>query len=66
MSKFDIATWIYLSIGLIIFVVEFGKYNDRRKWIILPIPLLFITFLWPWLLIVNITDRTKSTRQGEP
>jgi hypothetical protein len=66
MSKFDIATWIYLSIGLVMFVVEFRKYDDRRKWIILPIPLLFITFLWPWLLIVNITDRTKSTRKGKP
>jgi hypothetical protein len=66
MSKFDIATWSYLSIGLVMFVVEFCKYDDRRKWIIFPIPLLFITFLWPLLLIVNITDRTKSTRQGEP
>jgi hypothetical protein len=66
MSKFDIATWIYLSIGLVMFVVEFCKYDDRRKWIILPIPLLFITFLWPWLLIVNITDRTRNVRQDKP
>ena len=66
MSEFDIATWIYPTIGLVMFVIELCKYDDRRKWIILPIPLLFITFLWPWLLIVNITDRTKSIRQGEP
>ena len=66
MSGFDATVWIYLSIGLILFVIEFRKYYDHRKWLILPILLLFITFLWPWLMIVNVTDRTKKNRQGEP
>jgi hypothetical protein len=66
MSGFDAAVWIYLSIGLTLFVIEFRKYDDHRKWLILPILLLFITFLWPWLMIVNVTDRAKKTRQGEP
>ncbi len=60
MSTFEFATWIYLGIGLVIFVIEFRKYDDSRKWIVLPIPLLFITFLWPWVLIVNVTDLTRK------
>ena len=65
MSGFDVATWIYLVIGLIIFVVEFRQFDDRRKWIVLPIPLLFITFLWPWVLLANVTDITRKTRRDE-
>lgn len=65
MSGFDAAVWIYLSIGLILFVIAFRKYDDHRKWLILPILLLFITFLWPWLMIANVTDRTKKKHQGE-
>jgi hypothetical protein len=61
MSGIELAVWIYLGIGLVIFVIEFRKYDDNRKWIILPMPLLFITWLWPWVLIVNVTDRTKNT-----
>ena len=64
MSGFDVAIWIYLGIGLVIFVVEFHKYDDWRKWIALPIALLFITFLWPWVLLANVTDRTRKTRRG--
>ena len=47
MSLYEVAVWIYLVTGLIIFVIEFRKYDDRRKWVILPVPLLFITWLWP-------------------
>ena len=65
MSGFEIAVWIYLGIGLIIFVVEFFKYDDRRKWLVLPILLLFIPFLWPWLLIVNAMDLTRKSRQNK-
>jgi hypothetical protein len=63
MSGFEIAVWIYLMIGLVIFVVEFRQYDDRRKWIVLPIPMLFITFLWPWWVLVNVTDRTRKSRR---
>ena len=56
MSGFEVAIWIYLVIGLVVFVVEFRQYDDWRKWIALPIPLLFITFCgrgccWQMLLI---------------
>ena len=54
----EIAIWIYLGIGFIIFVIEYRKFDDFRKWIVLPIPLLFITWLWPWVLLVNWMDLT--------
>jgi hypothetical protein len=60
MSTFEFAIWIYLGVGFVIFVIEFCKFDDPRKWIILPIPLLFITWLWPWVVIVNLTDRTRK------
>ena len=63
MSGFEVAVWIYLVIGLVIFVVEFCRFDDRRKWIVLPISLLFITFLWPWWVLVNVTDRTRKSRR---
>jgi hypothetical protein len=64
MSGFEVAIWIYLVIGLVVFVVEFRQYDDWRKWIALPIPLLFITFLWPWVLLANVTDRTRKARRN--
>ena len=60
MVFFEIAIWIYLGIGFIIFVIEFRKFDDIRKWILLPIPLLFITWLWPWVLLVNRVDLTRK------
>jgi hypothetical protein len=63
MSGFEVAIWIYLVIGLVVFVVEFRQYDDGRKWIVLPIPLLFITFLWPWVLLANFTDLTRKIRR---
>ena len=60
MVFFEIAIWIYLGIGFIIFVIEFRKFDDFRKWIVLPIPLLFITWLWPWVLLVNWLDLTRK------
>ena len=66
MSGFEVAVWIYLGIGLVIFVVVFFKYDDRRKWLILPVPLLFIPFIWPWLLIINALDRTRKSHRDKP
>ena len=66
MSGLEVGIWIYLVIGLVIFVVEFRQCDDRRKWIVLPIPLLFVTFLWPWVLLANVTDRTRKTRRRDP
>ena len=60
MVFFEIAIWIYLGIGFVIFVIEFRKFDDFRKWIVLPIPLLFITWLWPWVLLVNLVDLTRK------
>ena len=60
MVFFEIAIWIYLGIGFIIFIIEFRKFDDFRKWIVLPIPLLFITWLWPWVLLVNWLDLTRK------
>ncbi|MCP4766372.1 MAG: hypothetical protein GY875_08875 [Gammaproteobacteria bacterium] len=60
MAIFEIAIWIYLGIGFIIFVIEFRKFDDFRKWIVLPIPLLFVTWLWPWVLLVNRVDLTRK------
>ena len=60
MVFFEIAIWIYLGIGFIIFVIEFRKIDDIRKWIVLPIPLLFIIWLWPWVLLVNWVDLTRK------
>jgi hypothetical protein len=60
MAFFEIAIWIYLGIGFIIFVIEFRKFDDFRKWVVLPIPLLFITWLWPWVLLVNLMDLTRK------
>ena len=60
MNTLEFATWIYLGIGFVIFVIAFCNFGAPRKWIILPITLLFITLLWPWVLIVNVTDRTRK------
>ena len=60
MVFFEIAIWVYLGIGFIIFVIEFRNIDDFRKWIVLPIPLLFITWLWPWVLLVNWVDLTRK------
>ena len=60
MVFFEIAIWIYLGIGFIIFVIEFRNIDDFRKWIVLPIPLLFIIWLWPWVLLVNWVDLTRK------
>jgi hypothetical protein len=60
MAFFEISIWIYLGIGFIIFVIEFRKFDDFRKWIVLPIPLLFITWLWPWVLLANLLDLTRK------
>jgi hypothetical protein len=64
MSGFDVAIWIYPAIGLVTFVVEFRQYDDRRKWVVLLMPLLFINLLWPWMLLANVTDRAGKTRHG--
>ena len=60
MVFFEIAIWVYLGIGFIIFVIEFRNIDDFRKWIVLPIPLLFIIWLWPWVLLVNWVDLTRK------
>jgi len=60
MSALEFVIWIYQGIGFVIFIVEFRKFDDPRKWIILPVPLLFITWLWPWVLIVNVMDLTRK------
>lgn len=60
MSLMEIATWVYLGTGFVIFVIEFRKFDDARKWIALPIPLLFVTWLWPWVLLVNLADLTRK------
>ena len=61
MTWFELAVWIYLVIGLWVFAIEFYRYDDRRKWLALPVALLFITFLWPWWLLVHFTDRTRKS-----
>jgi hypothetical protein len=66
MTGFEIVVWIYLVIGLAIFVVVFYKFDDRRKWLMLPVPLLFIPFIWPWLLLINALDRARKSRRDEP
>ena len=62
MSGFDIAVWTYLGLGLVVFIVEFARFDDRRKWWALPLPLLFIPLLWPWWLLVILFDRTRKRR----
>ena len=60
MYTFEFAFWVYQGIGFVIFVIVFSKFDDPRKWIVLPIPLLFVMWLWPWVLIIHLTDRTRK------
>jgi hypothetical protein len=60
MTLFEIATWLYLGIGFVVFVIEFRNFDDSRKWIVFPVPLLFVTWLWPWVLLVDLLDLTRK------
>ena len=54
---------IYMVIGFLVFILEFKKDDDHGKWIIMPLTLMFIMYLWPLVVITGYFHSRKQTKR---